>query len=282
MSVSPPSDATFDVRRQEPFGARLLGGGDARLAGLPPERLLDLVAEHHLVVLRGFTGAATDEEFEEFAGGLGEPVAWNGSRTFYVEAHAEPEDHLFETGFMPIHWDGLYMNAGSAPDLQIFQCLRATDPAVGGATLFCDTTLVLAGADPETRALWEGLTFRYERPTAGGGVVTREVPLVVPHPRLGHPTLRFSEPVPEDVVIINPTTTTLPRPPAGHDAARIIEGIRRALYDPRHMYAHRWQAGDVVIADNQTLLHTREPYPPGAPRKLRRVTTRFYESGVTN
>ncbi|MEV4019367.1 hypothetical protein AB0J35_53675 [Nonomuraea angiospora] len=29
-----------------------------------------------------------------------------------------------------------------------------------------------------------------------------------------------------------------------------------------------------MIADNRTLLHTREPYPPGVPRKLRRVTTR--------
>ncbi|MFI6741610.1 TauD/TfdA dioxygenase family protein [Nonomuraea sp. NPDC050451] len=262
-------------RSQEPFGELLLAGGRTDLGELPAAWLRELVTERQLVVLRGFTGATAVTQFEGFACGLGEPVSWCGNRTFSVRAQADPDDHLFETGFMPIHWDGMYMNDDDVPDLQIFQCLEAVDPTLGGATLFCHTGRVLADADPATRRLWEGLTFHYERPRAEGGAFTRDFPLVAGHPHTGLPTLRFSEPVPDGVVIINPPTTTLPRPPEGHDPDQIIEELRQAIYDPRHMYAHRWQVGDIVIADNNTLLHTREPYPSDVPRHLRRVTTRF-------
>jgi alpha-ketoglutarate-dependent taurine dioxygenase len=47
--------------------------------------------------------------------------------------------------------------------------------------------------------------------------------------------------------------------------------LRKTLYNPHHLYAHAWQTGDVVIADNYTLLHGREAFTSGASRHLRRV-----------
>ena len=47
--------------------------------------------------------------------------------------------------------------------------------------------------------------------------------------------------------------------------------LRDALHDPHNCYAHFWQAGDVVVADNYTLLHGREAYAGGCGRHLRRV-----------
>jgi L-tyrosine isonitrile desaturase/decarboxylase len=58
------------------------------------------------------------------------------------------------------------------------------------------------------------------------------------------------------------------------DAAETVaveRSLREVLYDPRHLLAVSWQTGDVVVADNYSLLHGREPFISGTPRHLRRV-----------
>ena len=50
-----------------------------------------------------------------------------------------------------------------------------------------------------------------------------------------------------------------------------IKEINDLLYSPKNLYAHHWKAGDIVIADNYTLLHGRESFTSGSARHLRRV-----------
>ncbi|WP_051467824.1 TauD/TfdA family dioxygenase [Actinomadura oligospora] len=269
MNAQASTPAGWGTERQSPFGVRFLAGPTAVLADLEPRAVLDLIAVEHLLILRGLPASLSVEEFEAFGCGLGEPILWSDRPAFDVQAHPEPEDHLFESGFMPMHFDGIYSD-DHTPDLQIFHCVQAVDPALGGATLFCDTTLVLADAAPETRALWGDLIVHYERPIAGH-TVTRDLPLITRHPHHGHHTIRYSEPVPAGVTIINPPRVTLPD---GHHAETITADLHEAIHDPRHLYTHHWQPGDIAIADNRTLLHTRQPYPADAPRLLRRITTR--------
>ncbi|MFI7134140.1 FAD-dependent oxidoreductase [Nonomuraea sp. NPDC050153] len=255
--------------RNTPFGVTLSADGTADLAELPPQWLKHLLLAEHLILLRGFTGAETCDQFEDFACALGEPVIWADRPAMSVVAKTEPDDHVNDTGFMPIHWDGMYKP--DTPDIQVFQCLRAVDTAQsGGATLFSDTTEVIADTAPDTLARWKTLTFRYQRPLAED-MISRTCPLVVDHPHTGQLTLRFTEPVPEGTSILNPPHITLETAPEGCDPAAIMRQLRDALYDPRHMYAHRWQVGDIILADNRALLHTREPYPPGTDRHLLRV-----------
>ncbi|MEV5575221.1 FAD-dependent oxidoreductase [Spirillospora sp. NPDC052269] len=269
-----PDDARWrPLHRLAPFGVRLSPDGTTDLAGLPPEWLTNLLLREHLVLLRGFAGAPSADRFEAFARGLGPLVVWGDRPIVSVVAQAEPDDHVHDTGFMPIHWDGVYKP--DTPDIQIFQCLKSAGTgASGGATLFSDTTRVIANTAPDTVALWRTLVFRYERPL-NDEMLSRTCPLVVEHPHTGEPTLRFSEPVPEGVHILNPPRTTLDRAPADCDRAEAVQRIRDALYDPRHMYAHQWQVGDIVLADNRALLHTREPYPPGVERHLLRAHVRI-------
>ena len=47
--------------------------------------------------------------------------------------------------------------------------------------------------------------------------------------------------------------------------------LKQALYDPSNFYAHEWQAGDVVIADNFSLLHGREEFVSKSPRHIQRI-----------
>ena len=55
------------------------------------------------------------------------------------------------------------------------------------------------------------------------------------------------------------------------EAASFHRELREALYAPECLYAHAWQAGDLVVADNYSLLHGREAFTSGAPRHLQRV-----------
>ncbi|MGC3575668.1 TauD/TfdA family dioxygenase, partial [Pseudomonas aeruginosa] len=51
----------------------------------------------------------------------------------------------------------------------------------------------------------------------------------------------------------------------------LLASLRRWLYHPQAHFAHRWRSDDLVIADNQTLLHGREAFAHRAPRHQRRV-----------
>ncbi|MBA2471035.1 MAG: TauD/TfdA family dioxygenase [Pseudonocardiales bacterium] len=136
--------------------------------------------------------------------------------------------------------------------------------------IFCDTTRVLASTSPATRTLWEGLTLTYRvaKESHYGGAATS--PLVVEHPDCGFPTLRYLEPASDNIDYLNRPMVEFHDVPAEY-VAEIEQTLRDALHDPHHCYAHSWQAGDVVVADNYTLLHGREPYASRCGRHLRRV-----------
>lgn len=263
---------SWQRHEQQPFGIRLTAPEAAELSELPGQFLLELLREHRLVVLSGLGTTVTIPELEDLARTLGMPRMQpdrTGDEAVVIDITPRPDPESSDdwSGFMPIHWDG--MHSGAAPALQIFHCVQAIgDPADGGSTLFCDTTKLLADATPTTRAFWETLNFTYAHPFRDQ-LFTNTVPLVVPHPSTGAPTLRFSEPVPADANVPNPPTVHLAEAPADADEKRVINQIRSTVYDPRYMYAHRWTPGDILIYDNHALLHTREVYPAHMPRQLR-------------
>jgi alpha-ketoglutarate-dependent taurine dioxygenase len=156
------------------------------------------------------------------------------------------------------------------PEFQFFQCVTAPPGDAGGETLFCDTSLVWRNADQATRERWRRIsaTYRIKRITHYGGRVTS--PLVIEHARTGEPILRFNEPSPDRARLANGHAVEVTGIDGAADADTVASLIA-ALHDPRHMLAHAWRRGDLLIADNYTLLHGRKPYRSGAPRHLRRV-----------
>ncbi|MEU1737523.1 TauD/TfdA family dioxygenase [Streptosporangium sp. NPDC020145] len=276
FSETAPLHPAWTCAPLRPFGVALTAlGTDTGLRWPSADLVRSLVREHRLIVVRGWGGPVAETTLEDFAATLGVAQRWGpppGKTVLDVHIRPTPRRVFDDSGFMPMHWDGIH---DLTPALQIFQCLQAPLADEPGATLFCDTAAVVAAADPDTRALWQNLTFRYESREVGeqGETVhSVDVPLIMEHPHNGFATLRFREPIPHAKDATRVRSTHLDRVPDGHDPAEIMEGIRRALYDTRHLYAHHWQVGDLLIADNHTLLHTREPYPPTVARHLQRVT----------
>jgi alpha-ketoglutarate-dependent taurine dioxygenase len=252
-----------------PFGMLLTAPRPGtELATLDRAAATDALLTHRLVVLRGFQPFTAKDALADYARAWGELLLWDFGAVFEVVEHASPTNYLFTSGSVPYHWDGAF--AKQVPWLQVFQCLESPGPDAGGETLFCDTVQLLQELDLRTRTKWETLSISYftEKVAHYGGKIN--APLVGKHPRTGEATLRFAEPANETTAKLNtPDLEVAGLTPA--QTAELVAELRRKLYAPRYLYAHIWQPGDIVIADNHALLHGRSPYRGGLPRKLWRV-----------
>ncbi|MFF4407803.1 TauD/TfdA dioxygenase family protein [Streptomyces sp. NPDC001404] len=227
-----------------------------------------LVREHHLVLLRGFDVFATPGELSAYCEGFGELSVWPFGTVLELVEQEKPEDHIFDHSHMPMHWDGMYRE--QIPEFQVFQCVHAPGPGNGGETTFSQTAAVLENTDPETVARWSQVTGTYQRTMEYYDSVTVS-PVVDAHPVTGTPVIRYNEPTAaDDAGFVNHPDLAFTGLPEDQ-LAEFHTGLRAALYDPAHLYAHTWQTGDVVITDNYTLLHGRNAFTSGAPRHLRRV-----------
>ncbi|MBP2471541.1 alpha-ketoglutarate-dependent taurine dioxygenase [Crossiella equi] len=242
-------------------------GQDVR--ALPVAGLRDLARQHHLVLLRGFTSFDGPEELTAWSRTWGEIMMWPfGAVLELVEAQA-PADHIFDNSYVPLHWDGMYREY--IPEFQVFHCVSAPGGDQGGRTTFSDSTRMLANVDAETLERWAQVEVTYRIPNLShyGGVAVS--PLVVPHPVTGRPTMRYNAPPLAD------DETFLNRPEhefagvAPEQAGELVAELAGATNDSRWYYEHAWEAGDLVIADNYTLLHGRTAFTHRAPRHIRRV-----------
>ncbi|MGH3984520.1 MAG: TauD/TfdA dioxygenase family protein [Pseudonocardiaceae bacterium] len=252
-----------------PFGVMIHpSAATVHITEVPIPTARDLVRDYHLVVFRGFQAWSGPEQLARYAGSWGQVLAWPFGAVLELVEHKRPVDHVFDNTGVSFHWDGMFVDW--IPEFQIFQCINAVDQGQGGRTVFCDTTRVLDDADAATRELWESLTLTYRVTKAShyGGMAVSA--LVVKHPIREFPTIRYLEPIPESIDYVNRPRVAFHDVP-DERVAEIEQTLLHALYDPRHCYAHEWHTGDVVVADNYTLLHGREPYASRCGRHLRRV-----------
>jgi alpha-ketoglutarate-dependent taurine dioxygenase len=252
-----------------PFGVLVQApAAGTTLDALPIEPLRAMLLRERLIVLRGFARTAEQDALAEYCRRWGELLAWDFGTVFEVVEHAAPKNYLFTSGSVPYHWDGAF--AAQVPWLQFFQCLESPGADAGGETIFCDTARIWQAAPPERRAQWERVAIEYSSDKVAhyGGRI--RAPLAGTHPFSGERTLRFAEPANAATVRLNtPELQVHGLPPA--EVPDFLDDLLRRLYDPSFVYAHEWQAGDYVIADNHVLLHGRTAYRSQLPRRLWRI-----------
>jgi alpha-ketoglutarate-dependent taurine dioxygenase len=244
-----------------PFGIEATAPPGTPLADLPAARLKELVAEHRLVVLRGFVVPPDDAGMLAFCRTLGELLEWEFGTVNELKPRDDARNYLYTEREVPFHWDGAFV--GRVPHYIFFHCVEAPPAGSGGETTFCDTVRLLGRADAAERQRWAQATATYstEKVVHYGGTFTS--PLVARHPVSGEEVLRFAEPVSD----LNPVTVTV----HGLDGEAFFADVRGRLRDPALCYAHAWRVNDVLVADNHALLHGRRALARSAPRHLRRV-----------
>ena|SRR3990167_9122579 len=238
------------------------------LSDLNVDRLRELIRREHLIVLRGFHTFQDTESFSKYCERWGEISIWPFGKVLELIEQDSPEDHIFDNRYVPLHWDGMYRP--QVPEFQIFHCVKSPLAGQGGKTTFSNTILALRYASSKEKNLWNKVSGIYQRKMEfyNSKVVS---PIINKHPHKDFSVIRYNEPHSADKGhFVNPpvlefTGVSLPELEGFHHS------LRQALYAPSNFYAHEWRAGDVVIADNFSLLHGREAFVSKSPRHLQRV-----------
>ncbi|MEZ4744091.1 MAG: TauD/TfdA family dioxygenase [Bdellovibrionota bacterium] len=240
----------------------------ANISILDIEILRQLFCQHHLLLLRGFDHFESCEDFSNYCELWGEISLWPFGKVLELIEYDDPADHIFDSSYVPLHWDGMYRK--QVPEYQIFYCVKAPLPGQGGRTTFSNTILALEYASWATKELWSKAKGIYRRKMEFYNSETVS-PIIVKHPHRDYSIIRFNEPhAVENGHLINPVDITFSGIVQGELDA-FCHDLKQALYDRRNFYAHEWQTGDVVIADNFSLLHGREKFTSKSPRHIRRV-----------
>ncbi len=259
----------YKVTQLKPFGALIEPAQpDTHVDELSIQDLRQLFDQHHILLLRGFTGVSEGDDLVNFSERWGEVSVWPFGEILELVEQEKPKDHIFDNTYVPMHWDGMYRP--EVPEIQIFHCVQAPGEQNGGRTVFSNTPEVIRQATREDLDRWAKVTGVYERKMEFYHSKTI-APLVTEHPTRKLPVIRYCEPpVHEDEDFLNHPEMSF-EGVAQEDMAAFIKGLQEQLYAENVTYAHQWETGDLVISDNYTLLHGREAFVSGAGRHLRRV-----------
>lgn len=253
----------------KPFGCLIepeQPGADIRTVDI--DDLKKSFHEHNLIVLRGFKSFEEVDDFATYCQEWGEVSEWPFGKVLELVEHDNPADHIFDNNYVPMHWDGMYRP--QVPEYQIFHCARAPFAGQGGRTTFSHTPMVLKHAVPELVSLWEKVQGNYQRQMEFYNSKTVS-PIIIKHPYKEYSVIRYNEPPSQhNGHFVNPPTLVFEG--VSVDEEKLLHAsLKKALYAPNNFYAHEWQTGDIVVADNFTLLHGREAFQAKSPRHLRRV-----------
>ncbi len=262
-------DVQIKVTQVKPFGVIVEPVGiNVRVQDLNVEELRSLFQQHQLVVLRGFKTFQNSDSFADYCEAWGEVSLWPFGKVLELIEQDNPEDHIFDHSYVPLHWDGMYRP--QIPEYQIFHCAQAPLAGQGGQTTFSNTILALKNASEETKAEWAKVTGCYQRKMEFYNSKTVS-PIITKHPHRDVSVIRYNEPPCEEQGnFVNPPILEF----TGIEPEELEafhSSLQEALHSTDCFYAHEWQNGDVVIADNFSLLHGREGFVSKSPRHIQRV-----------
>ena len=261
-----------------PVGAEALDSRIGALDGLAGvgaaadiDALRAALRRRHLLVVRGIelSGEAQAAFVARFGPLLSERHLWG-----YV-SNARP-DGIVREGALLFHSDFAFTRA----PLEAISLHAIDVPAGGAPTLFADAVAAVDRLPAELRARLDGREvvniydfsgpddqpMYAERVAARSPRVTH--PIVAAHPRTGQPVIMANQLHSDRIVGMG----------VGKGRA-VLDELFAVLYDPAHVYEHRWQRGDLVLWDNVAVHHARPPFDRTQARTLQRVTLGSYTAG---
>jgi len=254
----------YVIEPLEPFGALIrYRSGSETIDGFSPAQIRAWINQYRILVFRGYR-TMPEQDLALYAQRLGKPLQWQFGAINHLKVKPDAENYIFTDHEVPMHWDGAF--AGKIPYIILFQCIVAPAPEDGGGTTFADTERILKDASAEQLERWRKISITYttEKKVHYGGQITQQ--LVARHPVEDKQVMRYAEPVDD----LNPVALKISGLHGQADEA-FIAGMKALLYDPRYLYTHRWETGDIVLADNHTLLHGREAFKKANERYIQRV-----------
>ena len=274
---------TANVRPIKPaVGAEIAGVDVARLADAEFAAIEEAWYRHSAILIRG--QELTDDDLIAFSRRFGTldqaPVNENG-KTFvpgypelYVVSNVIGPDGVpigsLGAGEAQWHTDMSYLP--QPPDASLLYALEV--PPSGGDTWLCGMEAALAALPPRLRERIADLRIKHDGTYNSGGYLrkglaatddpTRSVgtphPIVCEHPVTKRPVLYLGRRRNAYVMGL-----------ALEESEALLDELWRYAALPENCYAHQWRVGDLLMWDNRSTMHRRDPFDASQRRIMHRT-----------
>jgi taurine dioxygenase len=168
------------------------------------------------------------------------------------------------------HTDMSYLS--EPPDASMLYALEV--PPEGGDTWVCSMEAALAALPDALRERVSGLQIKHDGTYNSGGYLRQGLtasddpvtsvgtphPIVCAHPVTGRPVLYLGRRRNAYVVGLRL-----------EDSEALLDELWHYATLPEHAYAHRWRVGDLLMWDNRSTMHRRDPFDPASRRIMHRT-----------
>jgi taurine dioxygenase len=245
-------------------------------------RLVGLVHEHALVVLRGQTFST--REYVEFARRLGPLDVYLQDnyhhpefREIFVSSNEVVDGKPVGVARTGNYWhtDGAFLPRPYPLTMLYPQRL----PATARETLFVDMGAVwqalpddLRAAVAGTRAVHDG-KWRYKVGAADAGASIAEIleRITAACPPATHPTVITHPVTGREILYVSPGFTTHLAGVPHERSQAVLQAVFHFATRRERVHAHAYAPGDVIVWDNRQLIHRSGAVPPGEVSTIYRV-----------
>ena len=177
---------------------------------------------------------------------------------------------LGDLGDGEVHWhtDQAYSKEGSFGTI----LYGVEIPEDGGATCYGDLAQAYEALPDELKEKIADKTVTYsiaraaETQKLGLPEVQRRA-----KPPLSHPLVRTHPYLARKALYISPNHALHVDGMDVVEGAELLEAVHACATRPEAVYCHQWRKGDLVIHDNTSTIHRRDPFPGSQRRLLRRT-----------
>ncbi|HJQ59182.1 MAG TPA: TauD/TfdA family dioxygenase [Vineibacter sp.] len=168
------------------------------------------------------------------------------------------------------HTDMSYLDA--PPDASMLYALEL--PSSGGDTWFCGMQAAFAAMPDDLKAKIRGRRIKHDGTYNSGGYLRQGVtPTDDPHqaPGAWHPAVCVHPATGVPALYLGRRRNSYVEGYSAAESAAVLDALWAHATQPRFTHAHRWRIGDLVLWDNRTTMHRRDPFDPGARRIMHRT-----------
>lgn len=263
-------------------GAEIRGVDLARMDDAQFTAIENAWTRHSALLFRG--QQLTHDALLDFSRRFGEldppPVNENGKKfvdgypDIYVVSNIKGADGTpigsLGAGEAVWHTDMSYLP--EPPDASLLYAVEI--PPAGGDTWLCGMIAACASLPPHLREAVKGRSIKHDGTYNSGGYLRAGLedsddpvnsvgtphPIICVHPPSGKSTLYLGR-------RRNAYVMDMPR----DESEALLDDLWAHAAKPEHAFAHRWRVGDVLMWDNRTTMHRRDPFDSAARRLMYRT-----------
>lgn len=272
-------------------GAEISGVDLAKLDDATFATIRQAWFDHAMLLFRG--QALSDDDLLAFSRRFGEldpppnqergRISPPGYPDIYVvsnvlDANGDPIGAL-GAGEAVWHTDMSYLD--EPPDASMLYALEI--PPSGGNTWFCGMQAACDALPAELRRKIEGRRIKHDGTYNSGGYLRKGVtptddpmqapgawhPAILRHPGNGRATLYLGR-----------RRNSHVEGYAQAESDAILEALWAHVTGPRFVYEHVWRKGDLVMWDNRSTMHRRDPFDAAARRVMHRTQIKGHQKPV--